>query len=78
MYLYKSPVGDIYICRNSDGYGIYFGGICYSGCPTAEACADDVYTQSTGIDVWDQYIPLPGEDIPSDLSGWTFIRRPLR
>ncbi|WFR55387.1 hypothetical protein QA584_17450 [Anaerocolumna sp. AGMB13025] len=73
MWLYKSPIGNIYIKRLTDGrYGMLFNGVVWESCNTPEAEADNVYMQVTGCFDWDDY-DTSNIDVPSDLSYWIKI-----
>lgn len=73
MWLYKSPIGNIYIKRLRDGrYGIVFDGEVWESCPTPQAAADDVFTQSTGCSDWDLH-DTAGCIVPTNLSEWEHI-----
>ena len=69
MWIYRSPIGPMYIKRLDGSFGIWFDNNFYGGYHSAAAAADDVYTFSTGCDEWDL---LCGQvpDCPTDLSEW--------
>lgn len=73
MWLYKSPIGNIYIKRLNNGrYGMIFDGVVWESCSTPQAEADNVYMQVTGCSTWDMY-DATGCVVPSDLSEWEQI-----
>lgn len=73
MWLYKSPIGNIYIKRLSDGrYGMIYNGTVWESCDTPQAEADNVYMQVTGCTEWDMY-DTANEIVPTDLSMWLRI-----
>lgn len=74
MWLYKSPIGNIYICRLNDGrYGMVYNDTVWESCDTPEAEADNVYMQVTGCSAWDLF-NASGFFVPSDLSEWERVR----
>jgi hypothetical protein len=73
MWLYKSPIGNIYIKRLANGrYGMIYNGIVWESCDTPQAEADNVYMQSTGCSNWDMY-DSANDIVPTDLSEWERI-----
>lgn len=70
MWLYKSPIGNIYIQHLPDGrYGMVHDGTIWESCDTPQAEADNVYVQVTGCADWDM-CDTSNVVIPSDLSEW--------
>ena len=73
MWLYRSPIGKIYIKKLSDGsYGMIYNGTVWEACDTPEAEADNVYMQATGCTAWDLY-NINGIQVPQDLKEWEEI-----
>lgn len=73
MWLYESPIGNIYIVPLADGsYGMLYNGIIYEACDTPEDEADNIYMQVTGCYQWDM-LDTTNVFVPHDLSEW--IRR---
>lgn len=73
MWLYKSPIGPIYIKRLQDGrYGMVYNGTVWESCHTPQAEADNVFMQVTGCDDWDLF-DTSDYIVPSDLSEWEHI-----
>lgn len=73
MWLYRSPIGNIYIKHLSDGrFGMIYDHIIWESCDTAQAEADNVYMQCTGCSDWDMY-DSSNTDVPTDLSQWELI-----
>nr|DAE21268.1 MAG TPA: hypothetical protein [Caudovirales sp. ctkvU4] len=73
MWLYRSPIGKIYIVQLPDGrYGMRYNDIIWESCHSPEAEADDVYMQVTGCDEWDS-LDTTNIDVPMDLSMWERI-----
>lgn len=70
MWLYKSPIGNIYIKHLPDGrYGIMFDGEVWESCDTPQEEADNVYMQCTGCSSWDMH-DTSSVVVPQDLSEW--------
>lgn len=70
MWLYKSPIGPIYILRLADGrFGMQYDGDIWESCLTPAAVADDVYMQVTGCSDWDLFNAY-GHFVPSSLDEW--------
>ena len=70
MWVYHSPIGDIFIKQLNNGrYGMIHKGIVWESCHSPQAEADNVYMHVTGCYDWDC---LDGEvdDVPTDLSAW--------
>ncbi|MCD7919498.1 MAG: hypothetical protein LUG45_05395 [Clostridiales bacterium] len=70
MWVYRSPIGNLYIQRQPDGsYGLLYHGTVWESCSTPEAQADDVYLHVTNCWEWDK---LSGKvaNVPRDLSEW--------
>ena len=69
MWVYHSPIGNLYIVKLPNGrYGLKYDGTIWESCSTPEAEADNVYCHVTGCWDWDQ---LDGKvDGPTDLSEW--------
>lgn len=70
MWLYKSPIGNIYIKRLSDGrYGMVFDGEVWESCDTPQEEASNVYMQCTNCAQWDMH-DTTNCVVPTDLSEW--------
>ena len=70
MWKYKSPIGNIFIRRLSDGsYGMVFNGTVWESCDTPQEAADNVYMQETGCSEWDMY-NTANIIVPAELSKW--------
>lgn len=70
MWIYRSPIGNIFIKRLSDGtYGMIYNNVVWEACDTPQAEADNVYMKVTGCSDWDSS-DVPSSDIPTDLSEW--------
>lgn len=71
MWIYRSPIGPLYIIRQSDSsYGFMYRGIVWESSPTPQIEADNVYCRATGcVEVSDL------KDLPHDLSEWEHIAR---
>ncbi len=70
MWIYQSPIGEIYIKQLSNGrYGMVFDGEVYDSCQTAQAMAGNIAAQCTGCSAWDLY-DITDLTIPTDLSEW--------
>lgn len=70
MWVYRSPIGNLYIKRlNNGSYGLEYDGTVWESSPSPQIEADNVYTHVTGCYEWDK---LDGRvmDVPSDLSEW--------
>lgn len=73
MWLYRSPIGDIYIKKLPDGrYGMVYNNTVWESCDNPIAEADNVYLQVTGCPDWDLF-DASNADVPSDLSEWEQI-----
>lgn len=73
MWRYKSPIGNIYIKRLSDGsYGMIYNETVWETCDTPQAEADNVYMHATGCNAWD-LLDTSGINVPNDLSEWERI-----
>lgn len=73
MWLYRSPIGNIYIKRLPDGlYGMIHNGETWEACDTPQAEADNVYMKATGCAAWDMH-DSRNEFVPRDLSEWEKI-----
>lgn len=53
MWVYRSPIGPIYILQSGGRFVISHDGEKYGSYHSAVAAADDVYTFSTGCSEWD-------------------------
>ena len=75
MWIYDSPIGKIEIKfdRNVKKYALWLGDECGGFYPTPEAAADDVYTQSSGIDTIDSLKGSKSNLIPDGLGKWDKI-----
>lgn len=70
MWLYKSPIGNIYIKRLTNGrYGMIYNDTIWESCHSPQAEADNVYMQCAGCSDWDMY-DISSANIPADLSEW--------
>lgn len=70
MWVYHSPIGDLFIKRLVDGsYGFEYDGVVWESSPSPETEADNVYLHITGCADWDL---LDGQikDVPTGLSEW--------
>lgn len=73
MWRYKSPIGNIYIKRLSDGrYGMIYNDTVWESCNTPQEAADNVLMQSTCCSEWDMY-DISNTDVPQDISEWERI-----
>ncbi|MCI8604977.1 MAG: hypothetical protein HFE79_12685 [Ruminiclostridium sp.] len=73
MWRYKSPIGNIYIKRLSDGsYGMEHNGTVWEACDTPQAEADNVYMKCTGCSDWD-LLDTSKVNVTRDLSEWEEI-----
>lgn len=74
MWVYRSPIGDLYIKELPNGlFGLEYDGVIWEACDTPQAEADNVYMQCTGCSCWDLFeVPLLN-DVPHDLSEWEEI-----
>lgn len=73
MWLYRSPIGNIYIKKLENGlYGMVYNGTVWEACDTPQAEANNVYLQVTGCSDWD-LCDITGKDVPSGLSEWDVI-----
>ena len=75
MWIYDSPIGKIEIkfdC-NVKKYALWLGDECGGFYPTPEAAADDVYTQTSGIDAIDYLKDSKSNILPHDLGDWNKI-----
>ena len=75
MWIYDSPIGKIEIKfdRNVKKYALWLGDECGGFYPTPEAAADDVYTQSSGIDTIDSLKGSKSNILPDGLGKWDKI-----
>lgn len=73
MWLYKSPIGNIFIKQLPDGrFGMICDGTVWESCTTPQEEADNVYMQCTGCSTWDTY-KNENMIVPTDLSEWDRI-----
>ncbi len=73
MWLYQSPIGNIYIQKLPDGrYGMLYDGTIWETSHSPQAEADNIYHQCTNCSEWDEY-DTSNIIIPSDLSEWEII-----
>ena len=73
MWVYRSPIGNIYIKRLPDGrYGMVYAGIVWESCDSPQAEADNVFMQATGCAAWDMH-DSSNDVLPNDLSEWERI-----
>lgn len=74
LWLYRSPIGNIYIQQLSDGrFGMLYNNVVWESCNSPQAEADNIYMQCTGCYEWDSF-DGSNINIPTDLSEWTRIR----
>jgi len=70
MWHYNSPIGLMKIHINSNRrYSLDINDIVYGSYHSANAVADDVFTQHTGCEEWDEY-DTSNLDVPTDISEW--------
>ena len=69
MWLYRSPIGNIFIKLFQQGYGIVINNEVYGFYKSAVAAADDVYTHTTGCYDWDK-LDCKISDVPTDIYEW--------
>lgn len=75
VYRYESPIGTFTIRPNepeAGRWGLYCGDACYRTYDSAQAAADDVYRQSTGVHAWDS---APSITEPTALFEWNRVPR---
>lgn len=73
MWLYKSPIGPLYIKQLQNGtFGLIYNDTVWEAASTPQMEAENVRSHVTGCWDWDK---LDGEvdDVPSDLSEWEKI-----
>lgn len=72
MWIYESPIGKIEIKfdHKVKKYALWLGDECGGFYPTPEAAADDVYTQTSGIDAIDYLDDLKSIILPDGLGKW--------
>ena len=70
MWYYETSIGVLKIVKTSYGYGFLFGDdpTDWTGGPTPNAVADDVYNHATGYTWWDS----SGIEALHDLSEWVY------
>ena len=75
MWSYDSPIGKIIIKfdRSVKKYALWLGDECGGFYPTPVAAADDVYTQTSGIDAIDYLKDSKSNILPHDLGDWNKI-----
>ena len=70
MWLYRSPIGNIYIKRLPNGrYGMIYNNTVWESSHSAQAEADNVLMQCTGCSEWDLFDSSTTE-VPNDISEW--------
>lgn len=71
MWIYNCPLGkmEIKFDHNVKKYALWLGDECGGYYPSAEAAADDVYTQTSGIDAIDYLKESRSGILPHDLGG---------
>ncbi len=70
MWLFRSPIGKIYIKKlSTHKFGLLFDDTLWDVCNDPHILADNVYMQCTGCTEWDTCNTL-GLDVPTDLSQW--------
>lgn len=73
MWLYRSPIGNIYIKELPDGrFGMVYNDIIWESCDNPIAEATNVYLQVTGCSDWDLF-DTSNVQVPCDLSMWEKI-----
>ena len=72
MWIYNCPLGkmEIKFDHNVKKYALWLGDECGGYYPSAEAAADDVYTQTSGIDALDYLKESRSGILPHDLGDW--------
>ena len=72
MWIYNCPLGkmEIKFDHNVKKYALWLGDECGGYYPSAEAAADDVYTQTSGIDAIDYLKESRSGILPHDLVDW--------
>lgn len=72
MWVCHSPIGTIKIKYDHEvkKYALWLGDECGGYYPSAEAAADDVYTQTSGIDAIDYLKDSRSAILPHDLGDW--------
>lgn len=74
MWLYRSPIGPIYIVPLANRrYGMLYNNTVWESCSSPAQEADNVYMQVTGCPDWDS-LNTTFVDVPHDLSEWERIR----
>ena len=76
MWKYDSPMGTLYIARNTAGrYSIIIEGTAYGSYHSADAAASDVYMFATDCAEWDMHCADIDYqlDLPSNISEWERI-----
>lgn len=68
MWVYRSPIGPIYILKSGGRFVISYNGDYYGGYQSVVAAADDVYTFSTGCSEWD--LLCGTVEPPTDIHEW--------
>jgi hypothetical protein len=70
MWLYRSPIGNIYIVPLPNGrFGMLYNDIIWESCHSPQSEADNIYMQCTGCSDWDMY-DTSNTIVPSELSQW--------
>lgn len=72
VFVFRSAYGMFVIKPHNGRWGLWCGDELLGSYHRPEAAADDVYTQHTGCDGWDDKEPDGTE--PMDLSEWERIR----
>lgn len=73
MWVYHSPIGDIFIKQLPDKrFGMIYNDTVWEASVTPQIEADNIYCHVTGCFEWDV---LDGQicNVPMDLSEWEFI-----
>lgn len=72
MWVYHSPIGDLFIKKLSDNrYGLFYDNTVWMASSDIDAIVNNVYVQSSGCFEWDSY--SGNADIPSHISEWEKI-----
>jgi len=72
VFIFRNPAGLFSIRPQQGRWGLWIGDELLGSYHRPEAAADDVYTQHTGWDAWDDKEPDGSE--PTDLSEWQRVR----
>ncbi len=70
MWLYESPVGVMQIVKDGDRYNLLIGDDFCDIYPDPDSAADNVFTQHTGYDPWDNLRDPKG--VPTCVHEWQY------